>query len=76
MFPCDFCTKEFSTKGSLQTHQKTAKYCLELQGKNNQEFSCDFCQKAFTLRHVLNDHLHICKEKTKTTLAKEYAQEI
>ena len=60
---CNICNKEFSTKGSLHTHQKTAKYCLEKQGKNNEEFNCSFCKKKFTLRHVLQDHLQTCKEK-------------
>jgi hypothetical protein len=27
-FKCDICQKEFSTKSSLATHQKTAKFCL------------------------------------------------
>jgi len=60
---CNICNKELSTKGSLYTHQKTAKYCLEKQGKNNDEFNCSFCHKKFTLRHVLQDHLQTCKEK-------------
>jgi len=73
---CNICNKEFSTKGSLHTHQKTAKYCLEKQGKNNEEFNCDFCQKKFTLRHVLQDHLQTCKEKSKKEISKEYESEI
>ena len=73
---CNVCNKEFSTKGCLQTHQKTAKYCLEKQGKNNEEFGCTFCQKKFTLRHVLKDHLQICKEKSKKEMNKEYEVEI
>jgi cob(I)alamin adenosyltransferase len=73
---CNICNKEFSTKGSLHTHQKTAKYCLEKQGKNNEEFNCNFCQKKFTLRHVLQDHLQTCKEKSKKEISKEYESEI
>ena len=73
---CNVCNKEFSTKGSLYTHQKTAKYCLEKQGKNNEEFNCIFCQKKFTLRHVLHDHLQICKEKSIKEMSKDYETEI
>jgi len=62
---CTHCNKQFSTKGSLATHQKTAKYCLERQSKQNNDFGCTFCQRTFTLQHVLNDHLTVCKEKHK-----------
>jgi len=62
---CTHCNKQFSTKGSLTTHQKTAKYCLERQSKQNNDFGCTFCHKTFTLQHVLNDHLTVCKEKHK-----------
>ena len=63
---CEFCQKDFSTKGTLLSHQKTAKYCLEIQGKNvenNSNFKCEYCDKTFTLKHNLNDHISICKEK-------------
>ena len=68
MFDCEFCKKEFTMKGNLISHQKTAKYCLEIQGKNiknNSNFTCDYCNKTFTLKHILNDHISICKEKQK-----------
>jgi len=61
---CEFCKKIFSTKGNLSSHQKTAKYCLELQGKLIEtSFNCDYCNKDFTQRTSLNDHLNVCKEK-------------
>ena len=65
---CDFCKKDFSTKGVLLSHQNTAKYCLVIQGKNvekNSNFKCEYCDKTFTLKHNLNDHIGICKEKQK-----------
>ena len=62
---CEFCKKEFSTKTNLSTHQKTAKYCLELQGKENEKFKCEFCIKLFTSNKRLFDHLQICKDKIK-----------
>ena len=68
---CTHCNKQFSTKGSLATHQKTAKYCLERQFKQNNDFECTFCQKTFTLQHVLNDHLTVCKEKNKQEIIME-----
>jgi len=30
---CEFCNKQFSSKGYLQTHQQKTRYCLELQKK-------------------------------------------
>jgi hypothetical protein len=60
---CTFCDKFFSSKSSLVVHQKTAKYCLELQGKKDVLFNCDFCKKGFTLKQIYQDHLLICKHK-------------
>ena len=60
---CDFCKRSFSTKGILISHQKSAKYCLKLQNKNNDNFLCSFCNKHFTSQYNLNEHLAICKEK-------------
>jgi hypothetical protein len=34
---CEFCQKTFSSKGTLSTHKKTAKYCLNLRAKQNDE---------------------------------------
>ena len=64
---CDFCKKDFSSKSALVYHQKTAKYCLEIQGKDLiEDFKCSYCMKKFTTSQNLNDHISICKEKQKT----------
>ena len=65
MFVCTFCKKEFTIKGNMLSHQKTAKYCLEQQGKVCINFECQFCSKHFTTQHNLNDHNIVCKEKDK-----------
>jgi hypothetical protein len=66
---CEFCKKEFVCKGTLITHQKTAKYCLQLQGKNIiQPFECNFCVKNFTTQQNLKEHILVCKEKEKIDL--------
>lgn len=60
---CEFCKKEFSTKTNMSVHQKNAKYCLEIQGKENKNFECDYCKRSFTSQQTINEHFHTCKEK-------------
>jgi len=63
---CEFCNKSFSTKSNLFHHQKTAKFCLDLQGKSDEKtIECDFCFKKFTVIYTLKDHITVCKEKIK-----------
>ena len=60
---CTFCNKIFSSKSSLNNHQKTTKYCLKLQGKLEEEgnFICEYCNKKFTLKTNLLNHHGICR---------------
>jgi len=61
---CQFCKKVFTSKNTLSTHLNTAKYCLQIQGKENNCFECDFCNKTFTSKQRLYDHkTNSCKEK-------------
>jgi hypothetical protein len=62
---CNFCSKIFSSKYSLNIHQKTTKYCLKLQGKLDTEndFECEYCNKKFTVKQNLTSHYVICKER-------------
>jgi hypothetical protein len=62
---CEFCNKEFSSKGNLVVHQASAKYCLVLQGKTNTDFNCEHCSKIFTYQRNLTEHLNTCKHKKK-----------
>ena len=72
---CEFCKKVFSSKHILATHQKCAKYCLEIQGRDNCNFECEHCKKKFRVKQTLIDHLIICKEKTKHDYASSYQHE-
>jgi hypothetical protein len=64
-FVCEFCKKELSTKGNLLLHKRTAKFCLEIQGKTIEDFKCNYCSKKFTSSQHLNEHYNSCKLKKK-----------
>ena len=68
---CEFCNKEFSSKGNLVVHQASAKYCLVLQGKTNTDFKCEHCSKIFTYQRNLSEHLNSCKHKKKKETEKK-----
>jgi len=72
-YNCEFCNKNFTALSSLKLHKRTAKYCLNLQNKNEdsdsekkdiKNFECEFCNKQFNLKHVLLTHYKSCKGKT------------
>ena len=47
---CQFCKNIFSTKTNLNSHQKTAKYCLKIQGiEVEKKYECKWCNKLFTI---------------------------
>jgi uncharacterized C2H2 Zn-finger protein len=55
---CEYCKNIFSKKNNLKSHQKKAKYCLEIQGKTAEiTFPCPICKKVFTRKHIMRDHL-------------------
>jgi len=59
---CQFCKKNFVSNSSLNYHKKTAKYCLEIQGKiNNIEniYKCK-CDKIFTTKQHFITHNQNC----------------
>jgi len=63
---CEFCKKTFYSKSNLTAHQKTAIYCLKLQGENlNEKFICEYCNKVLTQQKSLDVHSVSCKEKKK-----------
>lgn len=60
---CSQCHKTFSTKQSLATHMKTAKYCLE--NKPKQIFECEYCKKRLSSKQMMLYHDNICNMKGK-----------
>ena len=75
---CQYCKKNFSSKQSLNTHQKTTIYCLKLQGKNEEvnNFNCNYCDKIFTTKQYLLTHLSYCKDKDLQDKLKEKDKEL
>jgi hypothetical protein len=59
---CKHCNNKFSTKTSLNNHQKTAKYCLKIQNIDIEKSNrCDGCGKTFNRIHHLQRHQKKCK---------------
>ena len=71
---CIFCSKEFSSKYSLLSHQKTVKSCLKLQGKEDIEIGCENCNKILSIRSY-KKHKYRCDEKYKKEKEKEKEKE-
>lgn len=69
-FICIFCNRYFSTKSTLITHQKNAKYCLKLQNKGNDKWAC-ICLKTFSSKYSLNEHSLLCVKKKELQHEKE-----
>ena len=83
---CEYCNKTFSTKSNLKYHMKTAKYCLEIQKRNNnlddiqsKSFDCIYCKKEFSTNQRLLKHSSFCIERYKKLLEtkdKEYEEKL
>ena len=65
MSECEYCKQVFNNKYTLGQHQKTAKYCLSLQGVINTSFICNHCNKNLSTNDKLNAHYQSCKELRK-----------
>jgi hypothetical protein len=61
---CQFCKKSFSSKSAVTYHQKTAKYCLKIQGKDNadKEYIC-VCGKISNSKYHFDIHDKSCSVK-------------
>jgi hypothetical protein len=61
---CEYCKKNFTTAYSLKTHQKTTKYCLEIQNKEVEPcYNCNYCNKTFNIKSTYSSHILVCREK-------------
>ncbi len=65
---CEYCNKTYSSKSSLNNHQKTTKKCLDIQKSLNKitkitEYNCQYCSKIFTTKQNIKTHETICSSK-------------
>mgnify|MGYP003344137386 CR=1 FL=1 len=75
---CEFCNKGFSNVSNLNYHKRTAKFCMNIQKKNEPEknefimLHCEYCNKEVNKKSTLVSHLLSCKKeffkKNKKTL--------
>lgn len=59
-FNCEFCQSNFHANFSLLYHQRTAKYCLKLQGIDNTKYICSYCNKNLSEKRLLDAHENKC----------------
>lgn len=58
---CVHCKKIYSSKPNLVNHQKTARFCLKIQGKEIEEkFKCELCNDVFNNNKYYVQHCKIC----------------
>ena len=62
---CNFCKNKFATIKILKTHQKNAKYCVDIQIKTNTIFNCGYCEKTYHKVEELSNHHLNCFNKIK-----------
>jgi hypothetical protein len=68
---CSFCNNTFINKNILIQHQKNAKYCLLIQGLENNNFNCIYCNKKYSTKQTLDTHQYNCADKK----IKEFVEE-
>ena len=62
---CEYCQKTFTSKVSLNKHQKTAKYCLNKRSNIIEDIECKYCSKKFARQDNLVRHQRNCHSKIK-----------
>jgi len=75
MFNCEFCESTFSSKNSLNHHQKTAKYCLQKQSVDI-NFTCTGCEKVLSSKRRLESHITSCMEYCLNSQKEKYELEL
>lgn len=64
-FQCEYCDSIFKTKYNLNTHQKSAKFCInKREVQENDHHKCEYCLKTYTTKYSLDLHLTKCIKKS------------
>ncbi len=76
MLVCEYCNNNFTSKMSLNNHQKRAKYCIDIQKLNNINvkqviFECQWCEKQFNIKSNLSAHIECCKTRKENLINDE-----
>ena len=52
-YSCEFCNSKFKSKYNLNTHIKSAKFCINNRDQNNNinNYPCKYCNKTFTVKN-------------------------
>ena len=69
---CQYCKTILKTNSALKQHQTKTKYCLKLQGKDNEKgtFICRGCDKDFHQKSNLTIHIKTCESYKPENLLK------
>ncbi len=62
---CEYCKGKFVKPSNLTKHQRTAKYCVQLQKEKitrDAQLTCGYCQRILSRSDSLNRHYVICIE--------------
>ncbi len=51
-FKCETCNTTFITKTNLNTHKKSAKYCIKLRESSTVESTSSICHICFQIKHI------------------------
>ena len=65
---CSYCKSILTTLSALNHHQKSAKYCLKIQGVKNESYVCIYCKDSFSVKSVMDTHLITCKTRKNESL--------
>jgi hypothetical protein len=76
MNKCLYCNNIFASGSNLRHHQKTARYCLEKQGKSTNQFLCSACGHISTSSFNLSLHTSRCIESIVSSEAIDMKKEI
>lgn len=72
---CEFCNNEFTNKVVLGTHQRRAKYCLEIQKQRSNNvveelIECEYCIAKVDM-YKIQRHYETCKAKLRHELTQK-----